>query len=456
MLIKTVNPANGAILENYTVLSKNEIQEKITQTHQAFLKWHPLTLSDRLDYFSKLINVLEQEKETCAVLIAQEMGKPLQFARAEIEKCMWCCRFYIENASSFLQIQHVKTEFTSSYVAYNPLGVILAVMPWNFPFWQVMRFIIPNIMAGNTVLLKHASIVAGSAKKIEELFIQAGFPANVMTNLCIPSSEVAEIIAHPKVRGVTLTGSEDVGRQIASTAGLHLKKVSLELGGNDACLVLADANLQEAAKSIVSSRLRNSGQVCVATKRVIVDSLVHDELVELIRIEMHKYHMQNPMDENSNFGPMAREDLRQTLHQQVLSIIEEGAVLLEGGYIPEGEGFYYPPTLLKNVSKNSMAYEQELFGPVISITQFAHLDEGIELVNFTEFGLGGSVFSKNIEKAQHLATHLIESGVCFVNLPVTSDPRLPFGGIKNSGYGRELSKQGMIEFMNIKTVIINA
>ncbi len=455
MSIQTINPANGTSLESYKLLSKTEIKSKIGKAHQTFLSWKKLTLVERQKFFLKLIDVLEQEKDNCARLSALEMGKPIQFGRAEIEKCIWCCRFYIEQAPNFLESIHVQTEFASSYVTYNPLGVILAVMPWNFPFWQVLRFAIPTLMAGNTVLLKHASIVAGSGQKIEELFVKAGFPEHALSNLCINSSEVADIIADSKVQGVTLTGSEEVGRKIASTAGLYLKKVSLELGGNDACLVLADANLKEAAKAIVSSRMRNTGQVCVATKRVIVDSQVHDELVELIRLEMKKFTMGNPLDDACNFGPMAREDLRQELHQQVQTIIKEGGVLVEGGFIHDGEGFYYPPTLITHVTKESLAYEQELFGPVIAISQFSHLDEGLELVNFTDYGLGGAVFSTNIEIAQHLATHIIESGVCFVNLPVTSDPRLPFGGIKNSGFGRELSKEGMIEFMNIKTVIIN-
>lgn len=456
MYIQTINPATGEDLNQYAIFTPEQVKEKIQNTHQAFLSWRGIDLPKRLELFSNLIQVLNQEKQACAQLISTEMGKPIQFAKAEIDKCILCCQYYIEHAMNFLQPHQVQTEFHASFVTYNPLGVILAVMPWNFPFWQVLRCVIPTMIAGNTVILKHASIVTGSALKIEELFIKAGFPTNSMTTLAIESSSVAGIIAHPSVRGVTLTGSEDVGRKIASDAAPYLKKVSLELGGNDACLVLEDANLKEAAKAIVASRLRNSGQVCVSSKRVIAHTDIHDQLVEEIRLEMAKYQMGAPLDEKTNLGPMARGDLREILHQQVLKMIEQGATLLEGGCIPEGKGFYYPPTLLTNVTKDSIAYQEELFGPVIAVTRFNEFNEGIDLANCTRFGLGGSVFSANIEQAEYLASQVIEAGVCFVNLPVTSDPRLPFGGIKDSGYGRELSKEGLIEFTNIKTVIVNA
>ena len=455
MLIQTINPASGEPLSEYKMLTSAEIKQKVIEAADTFVAWSQLGLQDRIQYFRQLITVLNAEKENCAVLAALEMGKPIQFARAEIEKCIYCCRYYIDNAEDFLNKHYVATEFASSFITYQPQGSILAIMPWNFPFWQVLRFVVPTIIAGNVVLLKHASQVAGCAKKIEGLFTSADFPKGVMTNLCIAAEQVEAIIAEKSIRGVTLTGSEAVGRKVASIAGWHLKKVALELGGNDACLVLADANLKQAAQAIVASRLRNSGQVCIATKRVIADAAIHDELVQLIRQEMQQYEMDNPLNENCNFGPMAREDLRDELDELVKKMQTDGAVLLEGGYIPAGQGFYYPPTLLINVDSSSIAFQQELFGPVIAVSKFNDINDGIAMANNTDYGLGGNIFSANIKLASQLAEKTIEAGACFVNLPVTSDPRLPFGGIKNSGYGRELSREGMLEFMNVKTVIIN-
>lgn len=456
MKITTFNPTTEKPLHSYEILSQSQCFEKIELSHESYLQWKNLSLDERLDYFKRLIQVLGREKEVCAKRVAQEMGKPIIFARAEIEKCIWCCQYYLEHAKVFLAPEKVATEFSESYVTYNPLGVILAVMPWNFPFWQVLRFAIPNIMAGNTVVLKHASIVTGSAKKIEEMFIQAGFPKGVLNQLTISSDMVHDVIAHPKVCGVTITGSEAAGRSVASAAGLHLKKVALELGGNDACVVMKDANLEAAAQAIVASRLRNSGQVCVSTKRVIVQREVHDKLLANIRKLLPDYTLGDPLDEATQMGPMARGDLRDELHQQIQKAIAQGAELLEGGYIPEGKGFYYPPTVLTNVTKQSIIYDEELFGPVISLSTFESLEEAFELANVTRFGLGASIFSTQIQAAKHSASNILEAGVCFVNLPVTSDPRLPFGGVKSSGFGRELSKQGMIEFMNIKTVIVHA
>lgn len=456
MKITTFNPTTEKPLHSYEVLSQSQCFEKIESAHQSFLQWRNRTLDNRLDFFTRLIGVLGVEKEACAKLVAQEMGKPIVFARAEIEKCIWCCQYYLDHAKVFLAPEKVNTEFSESFVTYNPLGVILAVMPWNFPFWQVLRFAIPTIMAGNTVLLKHASIVTGSAKKIEEMFIQAGFPIGVLNQLTITSDMVDDIIAHPNVCGVTITGSEAAGRSVASAAGRYLKRVALELGGNDACVVMKDANLEAAAHAIVSSRLRNSGQVCVSTKRVIVQRDIHDQLLVHIRKLLPSYIPGDPLDEATQMGPMARGDLRDELHHQIQKAIAQGAQLLEGGFIPEGRGFYYPPTLLTNVTKQSIIYEEELFGPVISMSTFETADEAFELANCTRFGLGGSIFSSQIQAAMLAASDRLEAGVCFVNLPVTSDPRLPFGGIKASGFGRELSKLGMIEFMNIKTVIVHA
>jgi succinate-semialdehyde dehydrogenase/glutarate-semialdehyde dehydrogenase len=328
-------------------------------------------------------------------------------------------------------------------------------MPWNFPFWQVFRFLIPCLLAGNAVLLKHASVVTGCGQMIEELLRRAKFPKNLFKHLIIKPIQVDAIIEHPLIRGISLTGSEEAGRHIASKAGYHLKKVVLELGGNDACIVLNDADINLAAKSIVSSRLRNSGQVCVATKRVIVEKTIHADLIQALLNEMNHYRMQDPSLIESNLGPLARSDLRDNLHQQVNTAVTQGAKLLSGGYIPKGPGFFYPPTLLDQVSPDSLVYQEEFFGPVISVTVAENLEQAIQFANSTRFGLGGSIFTQNLDLATQYAVHEFESGLCFVNMPVTSDPRFPFGGIKDSGFGRELSREGLLEFVNFKTVIVH-
>ena len=455
MFIETLNPASGKILKQYPLISDHKVQEQIKATELAYLAWRRLSIKDRVMYIQRLMTELDAAKIECAELIMQEMGKPIKFAVTEIEKCILVCEYYCRHAADYLANHKVETEFHSSFVTYNPLGIILAVMPWNFPFWQVFRFLIPCLIAGNAVLLKHASIVTGCGQMIQELFKRAQFPENLFKHLLIRSQQVDAIIENPYIRGITLTGSEGAGRHIASHAGQNLKKVVLELGGNDACVVLNDADIKLAAKSIVSSRLRNSGQVCVATKRVIVEKGVHQALIEALESEMSQYQMQDPSCLESNLGPLARSDLRDTLHQQVQVVIEQGAKLVCGGYLPSGPGFFYPPTLLDEVASDSLIYQEELFGPVIAVSIAEDLDQAIQYANATRFGLGGSIFSSNLDLASRYAQEHFESGLCYVNMPVTSDPRLPFGGIKDSGYGRELSREGILEFVNIKTVIIH-
>lgn len=455
MFIKTFNPATGSILSQYPTLDDQFVQKEIDASHQAFLDWRQLDLAERIKFIRQLARQLEKEKESCAKQITEEMGKPIQFSIAEVEKSILCCNYYCDIAPEFLANQVQQTEFKKSYVTFNPLGIILAVMPWNFPFWQVFRALVPNLLAGNVMLLKHASIVAGCATKIQSLFKSASLPDHVFKHLMISSQQVSAVIANPKVRGITLTGSEDAGRQIASEAGSHLKKVVLELGGNDACVVLADADIKIAAKGILSSRFRNSGQVCVSTKRVIVERPVHKALIQAFLEEMVKYEMKDPNDPKSILGPMARDDLRQTIHQQVQKLLEQGAILLEGGYIPEGPGYYYPATLIDNVSPDSIAYQEEFFGPVVCVSIAEDQNHAIELANQTSFGLGASIYTKNLALGEKIAAQSLEAGSCFVNMPVTSDPRFPFGGIKNSGFGRELSREGMLEFSNIKTVMVH-
>lgn len=452
--ITTNNPYNGRLLSEYATLNEDELQHHLDAAHHAFVSWRDVSLEQRKHYVNGLVRELLDNKVEAGKMMALEMGKPIKFGMIEIEKCISVCRYYLENASSFLEPKLVQTEFYRSYVCYQPLGVILAVMPWNFPFWQVFRFMIPNLLLGNVVVLKHASNVAGCGQLIERFFKNAGFPEHVFKHLLITSSQVESVLAHPNVRGVTLTGSEDVGRQIASVAGKYLKKQVLELGGNDPLIILKDANLQQAAKAIAQSRMRNTGQVCVAAKRVIVDQEIEKPLIECLLKELSQFVMGNPLDLECNYGPMAREDLRKQLHQQVQEMIDEGAVLVCGGHIPDMQGYYYPPTILTNVQKDSIGFKEELFGPVISITTVHNQEEALAFANASDYGLGACIFTNALDNAQKMAEK-VEAGVCFVNLPVTSDIRFPFGGIKNSGYGRELSVEGMLEFANVKTVIIN-
>jgi succinate-semialdehyde dehydrogenase/glutarate-semialdehyde dehydrogenase len=454
MNITTYNPYDGTKLSDYTVISDKELQIQLDKSHHAFLYWSQLSLEKRKHFINSLIRQLMDFQTQASELMALEMGKPVKFGHLEIEKCISLCQYYLKQADDFLAPKHIKTEFHESYVTYQPIGVILSVMPWNFPFWQVFRSIVPNLILGNTIVLKHASNVTGCAQLIEKIFQHAGFPEGVFKHLLITSAQVESAIAHPKVRGVTLTGSEDVGRKIASEAGRHLKKVVLELGGNDPLIILKDADLEQAAKAIVQSRMRNSGQVCVAAKRIIVDASIERQLLEYLLKEIAIFQMGNPLDLNCNYGPMAREDLRVQLHQQIQTLIQEGAILVYGGEIPAIPGYFYPPTIIKNVPEDSLAFKEELFGPVVCITSFNTEEEAMTLANATAYGLGASIFTNRLEIAEKMAG-AIEAGLCFVNLPVTSDIRFPFGGVKNSGYGRELSIEGILEFSNIKTVIIN-
>jgi succinate-semialdehyde dehydrogenase/glutarate-semialdehyde dehydrogenase len=386
--------------------------------------------------------------------MALEMGKPIKDGIAEAEKCAWVCDYYAENAEKFLEDEVIETDATKSYVSYQPLGVVLAIMPWNFPFWQVFRFAAPSLMAGNVGLLKHASNVFGCALAIEDVFTQAGFPKNTFRSLLVGSSNVNKIIDHPLIKAVTLTGSVPAGKAVARKAGAVLKKTVLELGGSDPYLILEDADLENAARVCALSRLINSGQSCIAAKRFIVVEQIQDKFEEFLIKEMKKYKMGDPLDETTQIGPQSRFDLRDALHKQVTKSIEKGARCILGGEIPNNKGAFYPPTILTNVKKGMPAYEEELFGPVASIITVKNEDEAIEVANDSIFGLGASIFTKNIQKGNKIARENIQAGCCFVNTYVRSDPRLPFGGIKESGYGRELSYHGIKEFVNIKTVYL--
>jgi succinate-semialdehyde dehydrogenase/glutarate-semialdehyde dehydrogenase len=386
--------------------------------------------------------------------MAKEMGKPITAGIAEAEKCAWVCEFYADNAEQFLQERIIETAMSKSKVCYRPLGTIFAIMPWNFPFWQVFRFLCPNLMAGNAGLLSHAPISTGSAIAIDELLTEAGFPKDLFRSLIIADEKAEAVIAHPKVAGVTLTGSGRAGAIVAAQAGKNLKKVVLELGGSDPYVILEDADLDSAAQACVTSRMFNTGQVCIAAKRLIVVDAVKEEFEKLILEKISAYKMENALCESSNFGPMARDDLRESLQSQVDKAVREGAELILGGQIPEGPGFFYPPTVLRNVSKEMTPFTEELVGPVIALVPAKDEAEAIELANDTVYGLAAAVFTQDIEKGERIASDLIEAGTVNVNTFVGSDPRFPFGGIKQSGFGREISIEGIHEFVNIKTVSI--
>ena len=454
MILESINPANGQLIKSYTQHTETEVLEKIKQTQQAWELWSQTTYYERAGKLRNAAVALRKNKEKLARLMAVEMGKPLNGGIAEIEKCADVCGYYAENAEQFLAEEQVKTDAGKSYVCFEPLGVVLAIMPWNFPFWQVFRFLAPALMAGNCAVLKHASNVPGCALAIEDIIKEAGFPNSVMQTLLIDSKAVDVVIENPIIRAVTLTGSVEAGKKVAAKAGSVLKKTVLELGGSDAYLILKDADLELAAETCVNSRLINSGQSCIAAKRFIVVKEIEQEFIKLFKYKMSAKIMGDPLDEKTDIGPQARKDLRDHLHKQVTDSMNKGAACILGGEIPEGNHAFYPPTILTGVKKGMPAFDEELFGPVASIITVQNEDEAIQVANDSIFGLGACVFSKDVARAELIAAKKLQAGSCFVNALVKSDPRLPFGGIKQSGYGRELGVYGIKEFVNIKTVYI--
>ena len=389
-----------------------------------------------------------------ARLMALEMGKPVRDGRLEIEKCAWVCDYYAEQAAAILSPEIIATDAAKSYVTFQPLGVVLAVMPWNYPFWQVFRFAVPALMAGNAGVLKHSANVPGCALAIEDVFRQAGFPENIFQTLMISGERVEKVIENPLVKAVTLTGSKPAGQAVAAAAGRLLKKSVLELGGSDPYIVLEDADLEAAAAACAASRLLNSGQSCIAAKRFVVVEAVRKTFETLLVDQMRAKKMGDPMEESVEIGPQARFDLRDDLHRQVRQSVEKGARCLLGGKLPDGPGAFYPPTVLTDVHKGMPAYDEETFGPVAAVIGVKDEKEAIRVANDTVFGLGAAVFTRDIARGERIAATALEAGSCFVNAFVKSDPRLPFGGIKESGYGRELSHYGIKEFVNIKTVYV--
>lgn len=455
MKIQTINPNTGKILNEYPTMSQSEVDEIITHTHFDFITWSAMPLAKRSQKMQRASELLLENKDQYALLMAREMGKPIQAGIAEIEKCALLCNYYAEHTKNLLAPEVIKTELSKSYVTYEPTGIVFGIMPWNFPFWQVFRFAVPNLMAGNACLLKHASISTGSALAIEALFRQAGFPSNIFRSILIETSLANFVIAHPKIAGVSLTGSEKAGQAVAGAAGKNLKPVVLELGGSDPYLILEDADLNLAAEICVQSRLNNSGQVCIAAKRIIAVGDTFEALQPKIINQIKKYTLGNPELPTTTLGPMARADLRQTVHLQVTSSIALGAKLLLGGELPPGPGFFYPPTLLTEVKPEHPVFYEEVFGPVICLIRANNENEGIALANQTPYGLGAGVFTNDLQRGERIAVTQLKAGTCAVNTAVHSIPNLPFGGSKQSGYGRELGSYGLKAFLNIKTIQIN-
>jgi len=453
-VITTVSPTDGRRLADYPETSPDEVRRHIDAAARLQAEWAAVPIAERVVPMLRMADLLEASRDDLAALMADEMGKPVSQGRAEVDKCAWVCRHYAEHAAGILADRPVVTERAASYVAYRPLGVVLAVMPWNYPLWQVYRFLAPALMAGNGGVLKHASAVTGSGLAVDDIVVRAGFPDGLFRTLVLPSSRVGEALEHPSIVAATLTGSEAAGRAVAAAAGAIGKKTVLELGGSDPYLVLADADLSAAASGCSAARLINSGQSCIAAKRFIVERPVLDEFTDLLAAELAEAVVGDPHDPATTVGPMARPDLRDELHRQVVGSADAGARLVMGGEIPSGAGAFYPVTLLTGVGPGMPAYHEETFGPVATIIPANDLDDAVRIANDTEFGLGAAVFTSDVEVGQRVARDLLQAGACFVNSAVVSDPRLPFGGIKASGFGRELSDYGMLEFVNIKTVVV--
>ncbi len=453
MAFISINPANGETLGEYPHWSITELEHALIEVSSVRPVWARTPIAERAALMHRAAQLLREWREDLASLISSEMGKLIHESRTEVDKCALACEYYAEYGPSFLADEVVASDAGRSYIAWRPLGTVLAVMPWNFPFWQVFRFAAPALVAGNTGVLKHASNVPGCAQAIEALFLDAGFPSHVFRTLMITSAEVEAVIRDPRIHAVTLTGSEPAGRHVAGTAGDVLKKCVLELGGSDPFVVLEDADLEYTVAQAVASRFINTGQSCIAAKRFIVVDQIADEFVRRLKAAVEMLRPGNPLSEETTLAPLARPDLREELHRQVVESVEAGAVLLTGGYSLEGPGNYYAPTILDRVIPEQRAYREELFGPVAAVIRVRDEAEALCVANDTDFGLGGSVWTSSTSRGERFALQL-ETGCAFVNGVVKSDPRLPFGGVKHSGFGRELSHLGMREFVNAKTMWI--
>jgi succinate-semialdehyde dehydrogenase/glutarate-semialdehyde dehydrogenase len=452
-MFQSINPYTGQVVFEHTEHTAQEVETRIDRTHNTFLQWKTLGFERRGSLFKALAKRLRENKETFATLITTEMGKIISESRAEVEKCAWLCDHYAEHAEEMLQSEIFKTDASKSYLRFDPVGIVYGIMPWNFPFWQVFRAAVPTMMAGNTFILKHAPNVLGSAKAIEQLFLEAGFPENAFTNLIIPVELSESVIAHPYVEGVTLTGSQRAGSIVAAQAGKYLKKSVLELGGSDPYIVLKDAEFNVSCKTGVCSRFLNAGQVCISAKRFIVEEAVLDEFIEEQKRLLESMILGDPMKEETEMGPMARPDLLENIENQVNKSLEMGARILCGGKRRDDHSLFYEPTLITNVKKGMPVFDEETFGPVSVVIPAKDPYDAVRIANDTPYGLGASLWTKDLKLAEELAAQ-IEAGAVFINGMTKSDPRLPFGGTKRSGYGRELAYPGIREFVNQKTVWI--
>jgi succinate-semialdehyde dehydrogenase/glutarate-semialdehyde dehydrogenase len=451
MAIATINPTTGQTVKTFDELTNAQVDQKIQRAVEAFPKFRALTFADRGKMMMRAAELLESEKNTLAKLMTLEMGKTLRSAVDEAVKCAWVCRYYAENAEKFLADEVVETPASRSFIRYQPMGAVLVIMPWNYPFWQAFRFIAPGLMAGNVGLLKHASNVPQCAMKIEELLLNAGVPEGVFQTLLIGSGAVDRVLADPRIAAATLTGSEGAGVKVGSGAAQRIKKVVLELGGSDPFIVMPSANLDEAIATGVKARVANNGQSCIAAKRFIVHEQIADKFQDAFVAQMKALKVGDPFDEKTDVGPLANAEAVTSLDADVQSSIKAGAKLLTGGKPVDGPGSFYMPTVLTDIPKNSPAYAEELFGPVASIFRVKNIDEAIHVANDSRFGLGASAWT-NDKAEQEKFMNELEAGMVFINQMVFSDPRVPFGGVKRSGVGRELSTYGIREFTNVKTV----
>ncbi len=450
MEFKSINPFNGQVVGEYSALSQKELKERLAKSKIAFESWKNVPLSERSRLLKKAGIVLRDNVEEYARMITLEMGKPIAESRAEVNKCAWVCDYYAENAAVFLADQSISTEAEKSFVRHDPIGGVLAIMPWNFPFWQVFRYAAPTLTAGNTGLLKHAPNVFGCAQQIEDVFIKAGYPPYVFQNLIVHHDQTELIISNDAIKAITLTGSERAGSAVAEIAGRHIKKTVLELGGNNAFIVWEDADIDKSVKIALTARMLNCGQSCIAAKRFILVEGIYDEFVQKFTTAVKELKSGDPLDENITIGPLARIDLANQLNKQVQESVAQGAKLLLGG---KQNGCYHDPTILGDVMPGMAAFDQETFGPLAAMIKAKDIQHAFELSENSNYGLGVTVCTNNVEKALEYANS-ISDGAYFINELVKSDPRLPFGGTKKSGYGRELAKDGMMEFVNRKTVYV--
>lgn len=453
MSIQSINPSTEEIIETFEAYTAQQIDSALHEAYSASKTWRHTSFAERSALFQRLANYMREQKERLALIATREMGKPIVEAEAEVEKCALTCDFYAEHAEKFLAPQTIASNATLSYVEFQPLGVILALMPWNFPYWQVIRFAAPALMAGNTAVLKHASNVSRVALEIEEMFTACQFPTGVFRTVLVPGKETDALIKDHRIAAVTLTGSEEAGKQVASSSGSVLKKNVLELGGSDAYIVLADADLDAAAKTAVQARNQNNGQSCIAAKRfIVVDAVFDDFLIKFVEYTA-KLRVGDPLERQTNIGPIARGDLRDELARQVEESVHMGAKIALGGKKVGSKGYFYEPTIVTDVTAEMPVFKEETFGPVAAVIRARSTDHAIELANNSIYGLSSNLWTRNIEQARQLATR-IEAGGVFINGMTASAPSLPFGGIKHSGYGRELSHFGIQEFVNIQTVWI--